>query len=347
MAGNKYALVIGVSEYENVPKLKYGDKDARDVAVALRVAGFEDSRLLILHDKDTEAPPTRDKVFHHLGRLKTFGLDADDLVLFYFSGHGMMQDNVDYLLPIGASDLALQDTALPVDIIVNRLQQTGSRQVVMFIDACRDELPTGKSVSAIGANTKSVIDKADAGFAAIFSCESRERSFEIDTNDIKQSSFTYCLLDAIKSPRTNTVAEVADYLRKEVKNLNGKYGLKPQLPYLYAKPDALRRLAIFVSSAGVPVELDQYMAYLTEQLYGNDLLTRMVYYDVMEFLSQAEHTPGLLRLVRDVCKGKSTPDQFEQIWKNLRTQRRTKRVVSGGAVGGPGTFPDRSGAVDG
>lgn len=335
MAGDKYALVIGARGYDKVPKLKWADKDARDVAAALRRTGFDEQNVIVLHDEDPEARPERSMVFHQLGRLGNIGLDSDDLVLFYFSGHGMMHKSVDYLLPIEASDVALKHTAIKVDDVVASLQETGSRQVVMLIDACRDELPTGKSVHAIGANAaKSVTDATHEGIAAIFSCESQERSFEIDAEDIKQSSFTYCLLDAIVRPNVNTLEQVATYLRDEVKVLNGKHGLQPQKPYLVAQPEWLKEISIFGGLEGVS-ELDRYISCLTD-LYGNEELSDSVYYDVLDFLDEPKHLPGLLKLIRDVCDGASSPDRFEKTWNHLRS-RAAPRKATAGAVGTPGT----------
>ena len=161
MTGDRYAMVIGVSHYEIVPELKYGDKDARDIGEALRLAGFDEDKTILLQDEDPLAKPTRGRVFHELGRLSGYNLDPDDLVLFYFSGHGMMAESIDYLLPLDASDLALKDTALAVETAFGYLRKSGSRQVIGLIDACRDEMPTGKSIYSIGANAKSVIDRAE------------------------------------------------------------------------------------------------------------------------------------------------------------------------------------------
>lgn len=339
MAGQRHALVVGVSEYERVPPLKYAGKDARDVAAALRLVGFEDQNLTLLHSGDPNAQPVRSSVFHHLGRIRNLKLDHDDIVLFYFSGHGMMSDDVDYLLPIEASDMALEDTAVSVDVVVKRLRATGSRRVVMLIDACRNEMPTGKGIHGIGANTKSVVEEIDDGLAVVFSCSSRERSFEIDSANVQQSSFTHCLLDAIKNPHLNTVGEVAAHLEREVKVLNGKHGLRPQLPYLLARPDELKQLPVFALLNGAQVDVDAYFAFLSE-LRAEEKLAASVYWDVIEFLDLAERDAMRMRLIRDLCEHECLPEQFEKIWKRLRKQVASHAAHPGalGSVGEPGPF---------
>jgi hypothetical protein len=339
VAGNRYAIVIGVSHYEIVPELRYGDKDARDIGEALRLAGFDEDKTILLQDEDPVARPTRGRVFHELGRLSRFNLDPDDLVLFYFSGHGMMAEGIDYLLPLDASDLALEDTALAVETAFGYLRKSGSREVIALVDACRDEMPTGKGVYSIGANAKSVIDRADDGLAAIFSCEDNERSFEIDSGDIKQSSFTYCLLQAIHSPEVRTLGQTADYLRREVMSLNGKSGLRPQRPYLHPNPNALFDLTLFSAHGGIRTLASEFMAGVTN-LYGQKLLDDLIYYDVMEFLylEQNQQDPGRVRLVEDVCNGVTTAEKFARYWKALRSG--VPKRIEPSAVGRPGAPPD-------
>lgn len=341
LAGNRYAMVVGVSHYEHVPELKYGDKDARDVADALRTVGFDEDKLMLLHDEGEPADrPTRGTMLHRLGLLSGYDLDADDLVLFYFSGHGMVEASVDYLFPIDASSYALRDAALSVETVFDYLRRTGSRRVIALIDACRDSLATGKGVHSIGANAKSVIDAGDDGLAAIFSCQSNERSFEIDEVDgIQQSSFTHCLLQAIRSREISTLGEAAGYLTREVKILNGQKRLRPQLPYLYPDPNSLVDVPLFVIPGGTPSVAGEYMATLT-LLYGDDRLSYLTYYDVMDFLEKDQQDPGRIRLVRDVCSGVTTPETFEQIWKRLRGLAKRPTPT---AVGLPGS--SREGGV--
>jgi Caspase domain len=338
VAGQRHALVIGVSEYQRVPPLKYADKDAQDVAAALRLVGFSDEHMTLLHGADPQNLPERASVFHHLGEIRNLQLDPDDVVLFYFSGHGMMSEDVDYLLPIEASDIALEDTAVSVDVVVKRLRETGSRRVIMLIDACRNEMPTGKGIHGIGANTKSVVEEAEDGLAVVFSCSTRERSFEIDSDDIKQSSFTYCLLEAMKDPKLNTIAEVAAHLEREVKILNGNYGLRPQLPYLLARPDELKSLPVFTLLDGTAVDVDAYIDFFTE-LRAREEVQARIFWDVTGFLTAPERDAMRMRLVRDLYEGECSLEQFAAIWTRLRSHPPAGRQgpATVGSVGDPGS----------
>jgi hypothetical protein len=343
VAGRSYAIVIGVCNYENVPTLKYAAKDAKEVASALALTAFKDE-LVVLHDDEEggATPPERHRIFHELGHLKNRGLDADDSVLFYFSGHGLMNEGVDYLLPLEASDEALEDTAVPVETAVRRLRETGSKQVVMMIDACRDEMPTGKGVHGIGANTKSVVEDIDEGVAVVFSCKSRERSYEIEHEDVRHSSFTHCLLQAIKGPKTNTLDEVATFLREEVKILNSKHHLRAQEPYLVARPEVLKDLAIFaLLEQAVSLDLERSIEFFFG-LREQNVLEKTIWYDVMTYLGRPEQLDDLRRaLIQDLCDLESSPDDFQTAWKLARSRAASqKRVVAGPAsLGEPSQLP--------
>jgi hypothetical protein len=331
VAETRHALVVGVSGYEMVPTLNYAAKDARDVATALRDIGFD--KVTALEDKaGADARPGRSRVYHHLAELKEAGLDEDDLVLFYFSGHGMSEGKADYLLPIDASNKDLKHTALPMDSIVRGLRETGSRKVVMLIDACREELPTGKSIVGVGANTESVLEKdVDDGLAVLFSCASTQRSFEINGEDIKQGSFTHCMLDAIKDPQISTVGEVATYLERAVNELNGKHGLKQQNPYLLAKPDELMKRLVLFPRLRAPEDIDGYRVFMEEQ-WDSDQLSSQVFYAVMDFLEDPPYDPRGLRLIRECVELVSSPAQLERTWKHIMRPRPSATVKSQGPI---------------
>jgi Caspase domain len=314
VAGKKHAVVIGVKEYERVPPLKFADKDARDVADALPKVGFDDVALF----EDTDRRPDRPAIFAHLGGMKS-SLEPDDVLLFYFSGHGMMDENKDYLLTIESSQDALAETALPVDRVVDYLRRSGSKRVIMMIDACRNELPTGKGVQGIGASTMSAVGGGNPDLAVLFSCAEYERSYEIDSPDIQQSSFTHCLLHGIKNPTVNTLGQVTDYLAREVKVLNNKHGLRPQVPYLVPQASGLEELQLFTLLVQATAALRATEDYITffKDLYANGDVKWTLFLEVSTFLSNPVDA-ARQRAIHEVHSLEMSVPQFEQMWDALR-----------------------------
>ncbi|MFI5014426.1 MAG: caspase family protein [Hyphomicrobiales bacterium] len=142
--GRRVALVIGESEYKNVPRLANPSHDAQLVATAFRDIGFE---VLVSIDL------THQQMIDGLRRFRDFASGADWAAI-YFSGHGVAIAGTNYLMPIdaridGVSDVQRQSVSLD-DLLSS---QTGVRQVrVAILDACRDNpfQALGKGTSTRG-----------------------------------------------------------------------------------------------------------------------------------------------------------------------------------------------------
>src|SRR3569623_1037894 len=89
-AEKRVALVIGNSEYLDVPALENPRNDAEDVAGALKRLGFETTLSL---DADRDAMQAAIAEFS--GRV-----EGADIALFYYAGHAMQHQGVNYLIPV-------------------------------------------------------------------------------------------------------------------------------------------------------------------------------------------------------------------------------------------------------
>lgn len=165
---HRWALVIGNSNYTNIDPLPSAIEEAHKVAAALGGLGFE-----VTEDKDV----TFDK-FKQL--LDTFvaKIQPDDLVIFYFSGHGFNYGNENYLVPVGfpahVTDIEVPVTFIPVTSLVQRI--IGEKRpgyLLLLLDACRtaaqfdafkkgfDDSTSGRASS--GAQSPSTKDDVNAG----------------------------------------------------------------------------------------------------------------------------------------------------------------------------------------
>ena len=147
----RFALIIGVDEYQDtqIGKLDGASNDAKSLANALiEYGGFPaDQVILFTSDQPSERRPTRGNILRRLSNLRTI-VPKDGLLLVSFAGHGIERDRHAYLLPTDAQvngDLALlEETAINADVIRNWIRQTGIGQVVMIIDACRNNPSEGR-----------------------------------------------------------------------------------------------------------------------------------------------------------------------------------------------------------
>jgi|GEM_PF-830676 len=128
-AETRVALVIGNEAYQNVPRLRNPANDANAVAAALKRSGFDTIMATNLDQRGMEDAAIR---FSRAARTA-------DIALFYYSGHALQFNGVNYLAPV---DTNLKDEAdlrrmTRVDEIVADLQQAKNLRILV-LDSCRD-----------------------------------------------------------------------------------------------------------------------------------------------------------------------------------------------------------------
>ncbi|MDX8460937.1 caspase family protein [Mesorhizobium humile] len=129
-ADRRVALVIGNSEYREIPALKNPDKDAEDVSKTFRLAGFE-----VFAAKDLTRLQFEERFRNYLAAA-----DGADLAVVYYSGHGFQIGGENFLIPVDASlkdaaDMEVQ--AIKVDDILRQLRSRSKVQMII-LDACRN-----------------------------------------------------------------------------------------------------------------------------------------------------------------------------------------------------------------
>jgi uncharacterized protein len=140
------ALVVGVNDYQNVPKLQKAVGDARAMKAKLEQLGFQVDLLL--------NPDYRQL---NIG-MSAFAqkLQRDDIALVHFSGHGVALDGENYLLPADVPSPATADKELlkssgfTLSGVIDRMRAPGTSAQLLFIDACRDNPYVHNSTRSIG-----------------------------------------------------------------------------------------------------------------------------------------------------------------------------------------------------
>lgn len=127
-----YAVVIGVSDYDNLPDLPGARVDAERVARALAAQGFSVTTL-----RDEEA--TRARLVSELADRIPRVLGDNDRVLVYFAGHGhtSFDRRLGYLMPKDGRADAPAVTGISMDEVQQWLTRSYSAKHVLFVaDAC-------------------------------------------------------------------------------------------------------------------------------------------------------------------------------------------------------------------
>jgi uncharacterized caspase-like protein len=186
MAGERFALIIGNSAYQNVTRLTNPVNDASDLAKKLEALGFS-------VDLQTD-----------LGKAALEGAVADfadraaaaDIALIFFAGHGLEVDRQNYLIPVDAklaSDRRLPVEAVNLDTVLGLLDGVAGLKLVL-VDACRNN-PFGATMRMTKVN-RSVgrgLSRVEAGSGTLISFAAKEGTVAAD-GDGRNSPFTMALL---------------------------------------------------------------------------------------------------------------------------------------------------------
>ncbi len=237
MAKN-WVIAIGINEYDNLKPLKYAKKDAEAIKAWCEGEGGFDHSGIFLFTEDSPpipaSPPIPTQLTH--GRLKRFLqkqfetplLKSGDNLWFFFAGHGRRYQDKDYLMLPDSDPGNVRETAVSVDYVTERLRRSGADNVVLLLDACRDEDSRG----GLGIG-----EEEHQGVITFYSCTANQQSWEID--ELQQGSFTHTLLEGLRrqgEANCATVERLDEHLRRQVEQTNARYGKPRQNPYLKAEP---------------------------------------------------------------------------------------------------------------
>ena len=131
-AESKVALVVGNANYANALPLHNSGNDANDMCAALRKLGFEVICKLDLATKRE----FKDAIFEFTGKI-----NQRTVALFYFAGHGLQVDGINYLIPTKAelrTKSDIEDESVQVNYLMNELEARQAALNIFFLDACRD-----------------------------------------------------------------------------------------------------------------------------------------------------------------------------------------------------------------
>ncbi|NEO26234.1 MAG: peptidase C14, partial [Kamptonema sp. SIO4C4] len=197
MSGRNWAIAIGINNYHNLQPLQYAQGDAEAVRNYFlgevrfeRVYYFSEVSPPIPQDfgPPIESRPTYAALRRFLRvRFEQPFLGAGDNFWFFFAGHGIREDNRDYLMPLDGDPGDVPNTAISLHYLTERLSRCGADNVVLLIDACRYE---GRRAGTGVGNHRY------PGIVTLYSCSPRESSYEIE--QLQQGAFTHVLLQGLR-----------------------------------------------------------------------------------------------------------------------------------------------------
>jgi Tfp pilus assembly protein PilF len=227
---NRYALVVGIDQYNDgqINRLDGAANDAKALADALvTYSGFSaDQVILLTSNQSQNLQPSRVNILRKLSNLTSGSVPKDGLLLLFFAGHGIEKDGRAFLLPNDAevsNDLnLLEDTAIPVERITNMIRQSGIQQIILILDACRNNPETGRGdeneklskgyTRGFDFETK---NSEITAFVTLYASELGQTAYEY--KEKKHGYFTWALIEGMKGGAANDKGEITlSNLRKYI-----------------------------------------------------------------------------------------------------------------------------------
>lgn len=245
-----YAVIIGISQYQNngIDKLDFADRDAQTFADYLKSksgGSVSDSNIILLKNETA----TYTAIYQALDWLLEVCHEGD-LVYFYFSGHGDMENNTIYklgfLLSYNTPKNNYINNAVRIEDLnnyANTLSVKTKARVVLITDACHSGKLAGnenKGTYLVGEQLRTVLNNE----IRMSSCQPDQLSAENEKWGGGRGVFSYYLLNGLigladaQQDGQVSVKEISDYLDASLRNdLVLKSSNHSQTPIVSGKND--------------------------------------------------------------------------------------------------------------
>jgi hypothetical protein len=222
-AEKKVALVVGNSNYANVPKLPNPSRDAISVGQMFRDAGFDVDVIVNVSNLEFKRA------------IRKFEVDADqaDVAVIFYAGHGLEIGGTNYLIPVDAklaSDRDADDEAITLERVVSSADGASKLRVII-LDSCRDNPFTSlmrRDRKASNRVVSSGLGKAEPTSTDTLIAYAAKAGSTADDGDGQHSPFTAAILKNLTQPGLD-LRLAFGRIRDEVMRTTGSR----QEPYVY------------------------------------------------------------------------------------------------------------------
>src|SRR5215472_6754822 len=219
----RLALIIGNSDYQDqrLARLASPRVDVEELAAVLRmrdVGGFTEVRTLLNEPAAT--------VRKGIGRFFASTGSRHDLLLLYFSGHGVKNSRGELFLAVADTETDLLGaTAIPASYISEEMDGCASRRLVLVLDCCHSGAFLRGAKAGVSVDTREAFEGTGSGRIILTATDSIQYAWEGDevSGQAQSSVFTHFMVEGLRTGAADgdsdgeiTVDELYDYVHARV-----------------------------------------------------------------------------------------------------------------------------------
>lgn len=241
-----YAVIIGVEEYRDLPKVDYAKRDAEMVKQYLiKALGYPEQNIVTLLNERV----TRSQIEARLEKWlpKQVAGNSDAEVFVYYGGHGAPDPNTSqaFLVPYDGDPAFLETTAYPLHRLYTSLSELPAKSVTVVMDSCFSGAG-GRSIIAKGARPMmiSVENPVPAAQNMVVLSAAAGNQISSALPDKRHGLFTYYFLKGLQGEADANqdgaieVGELYAYLKPQVETAARRMNAE-QSPQLLPGADLL------------------------------------------------------------------------------------------------------------
>lgn len=270
---NSWAVIIGIDEYQHVPKLENAVNDAKQLAEILRDIGFNE--IIELYN-DATTKESIMSLFMDDDQLPD-KVDFEDRILVFFSGHGTTltnkrdQSTSGYIIPYNGQ-VGMASSLIEFNELVQKsVKRLAAKHILFLMDCCFSGIAALRQISAKDVAVTSMpipefIKTCTSKVAVQIITAGQDDQLVLDTSIFTgHSPFTGAIIQGLKTWESDlnndgvlTATELGVYLDRKVSDVANVYGHK-QKPYANRLAgDEGGDFVIMVSEAAKEETLEEY-----------------------------------------------------------------------------------------
>ncbi len=240
---NSVALIVGITNYKNIPLAIYADNDAKMFSdFAYRSLGVSRDKIKLLINETANFVEIKKTIKRWLqNEIKNGETD----VYLFFAGHGLVSDNQKdlYLLPYDGEPSLLDDTSIKRSELFSIINESNPKSVTAFLDTCYSGLTRENKMLIASARPLKIVAEENTipiNINLITAAANNEIANGLEAAE--HGMFSYYLMEGLSgnadsdNDKNITLGELYSYLSDKVKDKSSKLG-RQQNPQLSGDKD--------------------------------------------------------------------------------------------------------------